>query len=505
MSQPYRPEPAPALEPAPEPELEPLPPPPTVSATGSGLSLAFEPPPCDVTDEEERRGGASLSAPPPVIAEPAVTEPQSQSSAWPTSQPVESTSGRRVHAESAHRLAPNASLPQRHAATVATHRAFLMAGHPRLGAASPAGVLTADLLEYIIRLKQATEEDNAYLLLVGGMTRTVVIHDTQRRYDTQRLWSCTDVTAVHIPTGRSHTEATLPHDLSGHIAICVPVLSPTAADRENEATAPLDCCAILGGFEDVSRTSARCHQLRLRSAGDGEEREAVDAWGATPAMIDPRHGGFAGALVRCSGVSATAGLQSPGLLLPCESSVLAVAGGQNGPLRSGGTVLNTAEWLCAARGRWYPLGRMSSARYGCAGASLPNQLIALGGSAGRNNLASVEAIDLRVGTWRDLAPLPQALYGCAASTLSLDSSTEQRTIVICGGCDDSRAAVSATYIYDIRADSWTKGGSLEIARMCHAVAAVPRRSLPPSTLLAPTTARQEHKHSLPQRAFQGYF
>jgi hypothetical protein len=87
----------------------------------------------------------------------------------------------------------------RHSTTVAAHYAFLMAGHPRLGAASPAGYLTADLLEHIVRLKQATDTDNAYLLLAGGMVR-----------NDGRLWSSTTVRAVHIPTGSWHVEAALP-------------------------------------------------------------------------------------------------------------------------------------------------------------------------------------------------------------------------------------------------------------------------------------------------------
>ncbi len=87
----------------------------------------------------------------------------------------------------------------RHRATVAAHYAFLMAGHPRLGAVSPAGCLTADLLEHIVRLKQATDTDNAYLLLSGGMIRNDV-----------GLWSSSTVRAVHIPTGSCHVEAELP-------------------------------------------------------------------------------------------------------------------------------------------------------------------------------------------------------------------------------------------------------------------------------------------------------
>lgn len=74
-----------------------------------------------------------------------------------------------------------------------------MAGHPRLGAASPAGCLTPDLLEYIVRLKQATNADNAYLLLAGGMTR-----------NEGRLWSSSTVRAIHIATGGWHKESALP-------------------------------------------------------------------------------------------------------------------------------------------------------------------------------------------------------------------------------------------------------------------------------------------------------
>ena len=91
------------------------------------------------------------------------------------------------------------TLCERHRARVAAHYAFLMAGHPRLGAASPASCLTADLLEYVVRLKQATDTGNAYLLLTGGMVRRAM-----------RLWSSTTVRALHIPTGRWHAEAALP-------------------------------------------------------------------------------------------------------------------------------------------------------------------------------------------------------------------------------------------------------------------------------------------------------
>lgn len=155
-------------------------------------------------------------------------------------------------------------------------------------------------------------------------------------------------------------------------------------------------------------------------------------------------------------------------------------------------MLASAEWLCGDRNRWYPLSSMNSKRYGCASASLPNQLIVVGGSAGRSNLASVEALDLRTNRWRELAPLPKALYGCAATSLRISSA--QRVIVACGGCDESRSATADTYVYDIVGDAWrtaaqqkplsTLGAeaaarSLRTPRMCHAVAAVPRRCLPP--------------------------
>ena len=103
-----------------------------------------------------------------------------------------------------------------HSTTLAAHYAFLMAGHPRLGAASPAACLTADLLEYIVRLKQATDTDNAYLLLAGGMVRNAARLSESPRVPTGTslrvapLWSSTTVRAVHIPTGTWHAEPALP-------------------------------------------------------------------------------------------------------------------------------------------------------------------------------------------------------------------------------------------------------------------------------------------------------
>ena len=301
-------------------------------------------------------------------------------------------------------------------------------------------------------------------------------------------------------------------DVSGHVALCYP--TPRTADdgrapaeggtsRLGTSSAPTECI-LAGGFEEVTRSSARCHRLRLRDSRGRLGQEAQGTWDEAPAMIDRRHGGFAAALVACGGGSppppvlqggagAAEGTETEACcdLPTLGSTVMAVAGGLDGPLRTGGRVLGSAEWLCSERERWYPLGSMSHARYGCAGASLLNQLIAIGGSAGRSNLSSVEAIDLRVGTWRELAPLPQALYGCAASSLHV--SATERIIVACGGCDESRSAVSATYVYDIRADRWrttahnrkssslgldSGSRSLRTARMCHAVVAVPRRCLP---------------------------
>ena len=108
------------------------------------------------------------------------------------------------------------TLCSRHSATLAAHYAFLMAGHPRLGAGSPAACLTADLLEYIVRLKQATDTDNAYLLLTGGMVRNDARLSESPRVPTGTslryapLWSSTTVRAVHVPTGTWHAEAALP-------------------------------------------------------------------------------------------------------------------------------------------------------------------------------------------------------------------------------------------------------------------------------------------------------
>ena len=219
-------------------------------------------------------------------------------------------------------------------------------------------------------------------------------------------------------------------------------------------------------------------------------------------MLERRHGGFAAAVVSLEDDSSdmfTACLSDevitdmPAVAAERRRSVVAVAGGLDGPLRNGGRVLDSAEWFCDDRDRWYPLSSMIQGRYGCASASLPNQFIVIGGSSGRSNLASVEALDVRANRWRELAPLPKALYGCAASSLRM--STAQRVIVACGGCDESRAAVGDTYIYDAAADRWrtpqaqrgppstldpeAESGSMRTPRMCHAVAAVPRRCLPP--------------------------
>lgn len=214
-------------------------------------------------------------------------------------------------------------------------------------------------------------------------------------------------------------------------------------------------------------------------------------------MLECRHGGFAAAVVSCEDSSIpSVGRHSPtdarGDVPIIGRSILAVAGGLDGPLRTGGRVLNSAEWLCADRGCWYPLSNMNFGRYGCASASLPNQFVVIGGSTGRTNLASVEALDLRASRWRDLAPLPKALYGCAASTVRV--SAMHHVVVACGGCDESRSAVKDTYIYDIAADRWrmpdakqedstaepeAASRSLKTPRMCHAAIAVPRRCLPP--------------------------
>ena len=116
-------------------------------------------------------------------------------------------------------------------------------------------------------------------------------------------------------------------------------------------------------------------------------------------MRERRHGGFAAAVVSCEDSSScslpvachsSAGAVEDvrGDLPTTGSSVIAVAGGLDGPLRSGGRVLASAEWLCGDRNRWYPLSSMNSKRYGCASASLPNQLIVVGGSAGRRQRLS---------------------------------------------------------------------------------------------------------------------
>ena len=248
-------------------------------------------------------------------------------------------------------------------------------------------------------------------------------------------------------------------------------------------------CIVAGGFEDVARSSARCHRLRVRDGGLGRADDAKkSAWDEGPTMLERRHGGFAAAVVSLEGSSDPfTGCLSDEVVtdmhgdLPSSGrSVVAVAGGLDGPLRNGGRVLDSAEWFCDDRGRWYPLSSMVHGRYGCASASLPNQFIVIGGSSGRSNLASVEALDVRANRWRELAPLPKALYGCAASSLRV--STAHRVIVACGGCDESRAAVGDTYIYDVAADRWRTTQahrSMRTPRMCHAVAAVPRRCLPP--------------------------
>ena len=143
---------------------------------------------------------------------------------------------------------------------------------------------------------------------------------------------------------------------------------------------------------------------------------------------------------------------------------------------------------------------MRTARYGCAGASLRGQLVALGGSDGSSNLASVEAIDHRDGTWRALAPMPVALYGCAAVELlptHFSDGHGRGEILVCGGCDSSRQMSGASFVYDAVADQWrdnsapSSGGAptskpvwghLLQPRMCHALVSVPSRCLPTATL-----------------------
>ncbi len=302
------------------------------------------------------------------------------------------------------------------------------------------------------------------------------------------------------PVVRSH--------LSGHAALCCPrVRTPNehgraggaAPDQQLGSSSSPTECIVAGGFEDVARSSARCYTLCFRR-GLGATEATNETWNEGSAMLERRHGGFAAAVVSCEHSSAppaaccsdVAAVEVVcGDLPTTGSSVIAVAGGLDGPLRSGGRVLASAEWLCGDRNCWYPLSSMNSERYGCASASLPNQLVVVGGSAGRSNLASVEALDLRTNRWRELAPLPKALYGCAATSLRV--STTQRVIVACGGCDESRSAMADTYIYDVTADAWRTAapqkpgalgteaatGLLRTPRMCHAVAAVPRRCLPP--------------------------
>lgn len=291
-------------------------------------------------------------------------------------------------------------------------------------------------------------------------------------------------------------------DVSGHAVLCCP---PSVVGTSGEcepvgrpllSSIPVSIeCMLVGGFEDVARSSAQCHTLCVRAEPATVGGTNGSAWNHGPAMREPRHGGFAAAVVDCgdSSVSPAAcrctavNTDMCSDLPPASGSVVAVAGG-----RSGLSVLASAEWLCNDRACWYPLSSLKRERYGCAGASLPNQFVVIGGSAGRRNLASVEALDLRTRGWRELAPLPKALYGCAASSLRISST--QRAIITCGGCDESRSAVGETYIYDVVADRWrTTGqrrsssaldadptfGSLRTPRMCHAVAAVPRRCLPP--------------------------
>ena len=425
------------------------------------------------------------------------------------------------------------SLASLREATLDAAYAFLMAQHPRLGADSPVraampapsapslrlttpavraqvGWLPSHLHEYILRLKQATAADNAYLLLAGGMFRPRALSG---------LDSCSSVLAVQLSSGRAHAEPDMKHRLSGHIAACCPAAPRPVPDAVESGEAPTvhaggegpeqsrprrwawpRDCVIAGGFADVSERSggstSLCHQLPLRGDPRG-------GWDAAPSMSTARHGGFAGAVVHCDGgaaAGAAAGAGAAGGRENPDGAVLAVAGGR--AARSGAAALSSGEWLCRERGTWYDLGSsMSTARYGCAGAALGSRLLVMGGSDdSRRTLASVEAIDLREGKWRALGPLPQPLYGAAACNLVLGPDAEgEPSVLLCGGFNGERA-VAATYLYDAAADRWRRpvasaaaaggqdgrggGGACAMgaARLCHAVAAVPRRCLPPSLL-----------------------
>eukprot|EP00927_Polykrikos_kofoidii_P087095 TRINITY_DN9953_c0_g4_i1.p1 TRINITY_DN9953_c0_g4~~TRINITY_DN9953_c0_g4_i1.p1 ORF type:complete len:500 (-),score=80.12 TRINITY_DN9953_c0_g4_i1:126-1625(-) len=147
---------------------------------------------------------------------------------------------------------------------------------------------------------------------------------------------------------------------------------------------------------------------------------------------------------------------------------LYVIGGRNeddGPL-------STVEMFDFWRGQWVDCPNMGARRGGCAGTTLPDGRLFVGGGYDERGfidgiLASWEAFDPRTNRWSsDISPMNVARWGHACASL------RGKTYVV-GGCslvphaparDDFMQTLRSCEIYDPAQDRWSLGPDLCVAR-----------------------------------------
>ncbi|MGI8413607.1 MAG: Kelch repeat-containing protein [Solirubrobacteraceae bacterium] len=150
-------------------------------------------------------------------------------------------------------------------------------------------------------------------------------------------------------------------------------------------------------------------------------------------------------------------------------------------LVAGGTVadgkpLATAELFNPAKGTWTATGSLADARFSHTATLLANGTVLAAGGVGADGqpLSSAEIYDPVTATWTRTGALADARSSQTASALgdSTDGSSDPRVLVT-GGTGAGGKPLASAELYNPSSGSWSRTGSLAVARTAHAATVLP--------------------------------